>query len=58
MKQLPRFQRCHNVAAITSGLVDVDTTAAGASRTQGMTRAVVLPERGGPRTITDDSGPA
>ena len=57
-KQFPRCQRAWMVAAITSGLVEVDTTAAGASRTQGMTIDEVFPDRGGPRTIMDASGPA
>jgi hypothetical protein len=57
-KQLPSCQRAWMVAASTSGLVEVETTAAGASRTQGMTMVEVLPDRGGPRIIMDASGPA
>jgi hypothetical protein len=36
-------------------LVEVDTTAAGASSTAGMTMQLVLPERGGPTTSMEDS---
>ncbi len=47
------------VAAMsTSGLVEVETTAAGASSTVGMTSVEVLPDRGGPMTRMAVSGPA
>ena len=42
----------------TSVLVEVETTAPGASRTVGMTSVEVLPERGGPMIKVADSGPA
>ena len=42
----------------TSVLVEVETIAAGASRTVGMTSVEVLPERGGPMINVADSGPA
>ncbi len=57
-KQLPRTQRLNMVAFSTSGFVEVDTTAAGASSTTGMTMHVVFPERGGPSTSMEDSGGA
>jgi hypothetical protein len=46
------------VNVITSVLVEVETTAPGASSTDGMTMVDVLPERGGPMTSTAVSGPA
>ena len=39
-------------------MVEVETTAPGASRTHGMTTVDVLPERGGPMISTAVSGPA
>ena len=46
------------MASSTSGLVEVETTAAGASRTEGITSEEVLPERGGPKMSMEPSGPA
>ena len=57
-KHLPRALRRKTVAASTSGFVEVETTAAGASRTEGITSEEVLPERGGPKMSMEPSGPA
>src|ERR1700722_15571798 len=46
------------VAARRSGLVEVAATAPGAASTLGMATAVVLPDRGGPRTRTACCGSA
>src|SRR5205085_7847876 len=57
-QQVPRRLREPAVISITSGLVEVLTTARGAVRTTGMTRDEVLPDRGGPRTSTQCSAGA
>jgi hypothetical protein len=50
---VPSAERADKVAAMTSGLVDVDTTAPLQANTLGMISDVVLPDRGGPRIITE-----
>ncbi len=57
-QQRPTSWRRAQVAASTSSLVEVDTTGPGARRMFGMTRDVVLPERGGPSTMTPCCGDA
>jgi len=52
----PTRAREARVASNTSGLVAVETTAPGAASTDGITIALVLPERGGPRMRTACSG--
>ena len=54
----PTSERAATVARITSGLVEVAITAPDAPSTAGIITALVLPERGGPRTITALSGSA
>ena len=57
-KARPKSIRRQAVAISTSGFVEVETTAAGASRTVGITRVDVLPERGGPMISVAVSVPA
>ena len=57
-KAHPSRTRTGAVASITSGLVEVETTAPLASKRLGMTREDVFPERGGPSTRVDRCGPA
>jgi hypothetical protein len=52
----PSAERAVEVACMTSGLVDVDTTGPLLAKIFGMISDVVLPERGGPRTITECCG--
>ncbi len=54
----PTWSRAANVAAMTSGLVEVETTGPGATSAFGITRVVVLPDRGGPRTSMPCCGAA
>jgi hypothetical protein len=55
-RHLPRSDRDARVASTTSRLVDVDTTGPLLANTLGMISDVVLPERGGPRIITECCG--
>ncbi len=52
----PSPDRAATVASSTSGLVDVDTTGPLLAITLGMINDVVLPERGGPRIMTECCG--
>jgi len=54
----PVSVRAGPVNRSTSGLVEVLTTAPGAARTLGITIADVFPERDGPSTRVERSGPA
>jgi hypothetical protein len=54
----PICERARIVAPITSGLVEVLTAGPDAAISAGIITAVVFPDRGGPRTITADSGSA
>src|ERR1700691_4981018 len=54
----PSPERAAEVASSTSGLVDVDTTGPLLANTLGMISDVVLPERGGPRIMTECCGRA
>ncbi len=57
-RQRPIRPRTAEVAATTSGLVEVDTTGPAAAKRLGMTTDEVFPERGGPSTSMECSGRA